>query len=145
MKKNLNRHLTRKLLLQAIYQWKLTGLEYQELLQQFEYKFDKIDVGYFKQALADILEFHNILLDEQAKHSNINVVSQEIIVQSILFISVYELKYKKDIPYKVVLNEALELSKEYGSKESYKFVNGLLDKLAQELRADEIKRHTETS
>ena len=139
MKKKPNRRLTRKLLLQAVYQWILTKQEYTELLEQFSDRFHGIDDIYFKQVLQDIILSHKNLLDEQQKYSDMNLPLQEIIVQAILFISIYELKYRKEIPYRVVLNEALELSKEYGSEESYKFVNGLLDKVAQELRLNEFK------
>ncbi|NQY43203.1 MAG: transcription antitermination factor NusB [Legionellales bacterium] len=139
MKKKPNRRLTRKLLLQAVYQWILTQLEYEELLKQFIDRFQGIDVTYFKQVLQEIILSHKDLMSEQEKYSNISLPLQEIIVQAILFISIYELKYRKEIPYRVVLNEALELSKEYGSEESYKFVNGLLDKIAHELRVNEFE------
>lgn len=137
---SISRHVTRQLLVQAIYKWQLTGVEYHELIKEFDSHFSGIDDIYFKEVLMNILNKYNALCDTQRKVSNIEPESQEMIVRTILLISTYELEYRKEIPYKVVLNEALELSKEYGSKESYKFVNGVLDKLAQECRPNESTR-----
>ena len=145
MKTNLNiaaRRRARRLVLQALYQWTLAQTDLEEIEQQFfslKLK-DEVDIAYFHELLFNIPK--NIETIDQAflpyldrKISELNPI--ELIS---IRMGVYELLYREDIPYKVVINEALELNKIYGAVEGYKYVNGILDKVAQSVRAAEVER-----
>lgn len=139
------RKKARELVLQALYQWQLTGIELAELLVEFLHDNDqaKFDVDYFNQILAgvfkqidDIDQLIKPILDRDIDALN-------PVELAVLRLSVYELNYRVDIPYRVVINEALELTKRYGSNEGHKYVNGVLDKLAKTCRAAEFKTSKE--
>lgn len=133
------RHKAREAALQALYQWlmadeNLTTIEMQFLVHASAKKIDQI---YFRELLHNI-PMHLEKIEKQFE-SVIALPKAELdpIELTILRISVYELLFRKDIPYKVIINEALELTKKFGSVEGYKFVNGVLDKVAKALRAEE--------
>ena len=139
------RHKARNIILQALYQWHLTKLPYDEITEQFCETADRreVDLLYFQVALSGIiksvLDIDSLIqkaLDRQIKQL-------DPITISILRLSGYELMYQKDIPFKSVINEALLLAKTFGAEDSYKYVNGVLDKLALELREKEIGENNE--
>lgn len=135
------RHRSRELLLQALYQWQLTQNEVTEVERQFEEyaSMSSADKDYFQNCLyaitkqADALDqLFSPFLDRPMKDLN-------PVELSILRLACYELQERFDVPYKVVINEALELAKSYGSEDGFKFVNAVLDKVALQTRAQEIK------
>lgn len=135
------RHRSRKLVLQAIYQWQMTDHKPLDLEMQFREvnDFSKIDEAYFSTLLNGIInkviEIDAIIepiLDR--KISDLNPVEL-----AVLRLATFELKNEFDVPYKVVINEALELAKTFGAEEGYKYVNAVLDKLAIGLRPLEFK------
>lgn len=135
------RHKARCLAVQAIYQWELTKIPIDALQQQFLSNFNpkKTDKEYFLSLTNGVVkDFENIdkimlpFLDR--KINELNKVEL-----TILRLAIFELKERLDVPYKVVLNEALELAKTYGAEDGHKYVNGILDKVAQKLRTVEIK------
>jgi len=133
------RKKARQFALQALYQWRLSGNELSEIEAQYaENKyFKKADTEYFNELLygipnhVDVLDAHMIdVLDRSIEELN-------PVELTALRIAIYELEHRPEIPYRVVINEALELTKMFGSIEGYKFVNGVLDKVAKVLRKDE--------
>lgn len=136
------RQRARRLLVQALYQWQMTGNNINDIELQFlshEENCKKLDIDYFRELLRAIPESVDTiealfvpLLDRPLK----NIDPIEL---SILRLSCYELAERIDIPYRVVINEALELAKLYGAEESYKYVNGILDRLAKTVRPIEVQ------
>jgi len=131
----------RKKAMQALYQWSMAGNDLNEIEVQFhdEQNMEKVDQDYFHELLHKVPE----LVDELDKliepHLDRDSDRLDPIEQSILRLSTYEMKNRLDVPYKVVLNESIVLAKTFGSDTSHKFVNGVLDKLAKELRSVEIQ------
>jgi len=139
--KPLMRHKARVRVLQALYEWLIAQNNPNdvELHILTECKSDKIDLHYFKELFHGIVkEIENLdpcfipYLDRPIKELS----PIELLV---LRIAVYEFKFRPDIPYRVVINEALELTKKFGSIEGFKYVNGVLDKVAKDIRKDEMK------
>jgi N utilization substance protein B len=123
------------LLIKALYQWQLAGHDLGELEKQFRAlpDFERCDGEYFTQLLALVLE-HVAALDEViARHAARGLDQLDAVGRAILLLAIAELKYRDDVPTKVVINEGVELAKRYGAAESFKFVNAVLDKSAREL------------
>lgn len=133
------RHQTRAVLLQALYQWHLADATWDEIYVQFKDRHFKkdIDFSYFKEVLSGIMTDVVTIDQTIAKGLDRTLEDLDPIVVSVLRLSTYELMYKKEIPFRVVINEALLLTKEFGTDEGYKYVNGVLDKLADSLRKEE--------
>ncbi len=127
--------------LQAMYQWQLANPPLADIETEFlRYRVDrKIDLDYFKELLYGVPE-HQATLDRDMQ-PYLGRLLQEIdpIELAVLRIAVYELSHRPDVPYRVIINEALELSKKFGSVDGYKFVNGVLDRVAKKKRIHEIK------
>lgn len=135
------RKKARRYAVQGIYQWHLSGNPIKDIELQFLETINakKVDIEYFQDILVNTLsgipEIDDLLTPILDRAFNeVNPVEL-----SILRLACYELKSRIDIPYKVVINEALELTKTFGASEGHKFVNGVLDKLARQLRKMEIK------
>lgn len=132
------RSRARRLALQALYQWQLTALDNDELVRQFKGAegFDKVDQEYFYELLSQTVN-HIEAIDEALAPCLSRVIDQvDPVERAILRIAAYELMYRKDIPFKVILNEAITLTKKFGAEKAHAFVNGVLDKLAHKVRAD---------
>jgi len=135
------RHNARGLVLQALYQVMFSGSTVEEVEVQFlaEQNLRKVDVEYFKLLLegvsngaADLDQIMTPYLDRPFEQLN----AIELIV---LRMAVFELKNCLDVPYRVVINEAVELAKKFGAAEGHKYVNGIVDKVARDLRQTEMK------
>ena len=135
------RFYTRQLLLQALYQWLLSQVSLEDLLQQFENKYlsNRADSQYFEICILNIMENIQKIDDTIKLFLDREIHVLDPIVMSVMRLSIYELIYQLDIPYRVVINEALELTKLFGASESYKYVNSVLDRAALQLRATEIR------
>lgn len=139
MSKTNSRHQARRLVMQALYQQHFTSDDYIELAKQFvndEPRFPT-DFDYFQLLLRQVIDNQqqidaafSPLLDR--KIDDLNPVEL-----AILRLSTAEFCFHQDIPYKVVINEALELAKGYGAEQSFKYINAILDKLSKKLRAVE--------
>lgn len=134
------RHNARRYAIQAMYQWQIAGTPLNDIESDF-IKFHiekKIDMDYFKLLLHAIPE-HQTELDLTMK-PYLGRMLEEIdpIELAVLRLGTYELVHRIDIPYRVVINEALELTKQFGSIEGFKFVNGVLDRVARKTRTTEI-------
>jgi len=136
------RHRARRLALQALYQWLLSGNNLQDIeIESHRFNnMQKIDVSYFHELLYDIpkqLPQIDALFEPYLDRSIHELNPIEL---TVLRIASYELSFRPDIPYRVVLNEALELAKSFGAEEGYKYVNAVLDKVCRKLRVVEMKQ-----
>lgn len=133
--------MARQRLLQALYQWQHTGQDVHEIEVQFltEQEMGKVEVPYFRELLHKILESVEQLDAEIEPLLDRPMAQVDPVEKAILRIGTYELMHKPEIPYRVAINEGVELAKVYGADQSHKYVNGILDKIAQKLRAVEVK------
>jgi N utilization substance protein B len=136
------RRLARRLALQALYQWHLTALPPIEVEAQFvaNESLDKVDTPYFLELLRNIPK-HIALLDGHMEPLLDRPIADLNPVElTVLRIGLYEIVYRLDVPYKVVIDEGLRLAKAFGTVEGFKYVNAILDKVAKKLRKVEIQR-----
>ncbi len=140
-KNRISRHNARQCALQAIYQWQLSANPIKEIQAQFtQYHGTKnVDLDYFSEVILGV-EKHQQELDS-AIEPFIERPIEDIdpIELAILRIATFELSHRLDVPYRVVINEALELVKRFGSAEGFKFINSILDRAAKVIRKDEMK------
>lgn len=141
--KNL-RHSAREYALQAIYQWQLSDTPMQEIEVEFikNHITTKTDMEYFREIIHGVYKCHHELDNHSAAFLERPINEVDPIELAILRIAVYELARRPDVPYRVVINEGLELVKKFGSIEGYKFINSILDRVARSLRATEITQKT---
>lgn len=134
------RRKARALAVQAIYSWQMTNnpVEQIELSIATSNNMEKVDMGYFQELLRAVVNDTDEL-DLKIK-PYLGRLPEELdpVEKAILRLSTYELIKRIDVPYKVVINEAIELAKSFGAEESHKFVNGVLDKAIKTLRKDEL-------
>lgn len=133
------RKKARRYAVQGIYQWHLSGNAIKEIELQFLESINakKVDVEYFREVLVKSLAGITEIDDLIAPVLERPIEEVNPVELAILRLSCYELKFRLDVPFKVVINEALELTKTFGASEGHKFVNGVLDKLAKQLRTVE--------
>jgi N utilization substance protein B len=141
------RHFAREYALQAMYQWQLTQMPTSDIEAEFlTYQIrKKIDMDYFKELLHNIPAHHEALDKHMVPFLSRPIDELDPVELAILRLSIYELAHRLDIPYRVIINEALELAKKFGSIEGYKFVNGILDHIARQLRTHEMSTEKKTS
>ncbi len=135
------RHKARYHALQSLYQVLFTEHEADEVINQHleEINPKKVDASYFRQLVEGVLSSLDKLDNEFKPFLSRDLSELTPIELCVLRLATYELKECLDVPYRVVINEALELNKVFGTEEGFKFVNGVLDKVAKKLRATEIK------
>ena len=135
------RHLARELLVKALYQWQLAGHSIAEISAQVaaHEDFERSDGDYFGQLLAVTIENVPALDLIIARQAARGIEQLDAVGRAILLLGLAELKFRDDVPSKVVINEGVELAKRYGATDSYKFVNAVLDKSSRELRAAPAK------
>lgn len=134
------RRRAREFALQGIYQWLLSGNTVPMIEAHIEQVsgFDKADPELFRGLLHGTLENVETLQAEFAPYIHREVHELSPVEHAILLLGTHELRHSVDIPYRVVINEAIELAKSYGGTDGHRFVNGVLDKLAAHLRGDEM-------
>ncbi|HYA38248.1 MAG TPA: transcription antitermination factor NusB [Candidatus Methylomirabilis sp.] len=136
-----SRHKARRAAVQALYQWQLTQQAPGEIENHFilDHEMDDIDVDYFHHLVREIpLHIHE-LDDHITPHLDRRVNDVDPVELACLRIGTYEFEFHPEIPYKVILNEAVELAKTFGAEHGHKYVNAILDKVAEGLRASEIR------
>ena len=135
------RRKARRLIMQALYQWQIAKTEPRVIEAEFRQENPgKIDWDYFSEVFLEI--------PRQVDHLNAHlkplldraVDALDPVERALLYLGTYELAYRIDVPFKVVINEAVELAKVFGATDSHKYVNGVLDKLAAILRPLERKK-----
>lgn len=133
------RRNARRLALQAIYQWQITAQSLSELQLQFQHdeKISQADEAYFHDLIKAITQQYDLLDKELQPHLDRSMSELDPIEHAILRIGAYELTQRLEVPYRVILNEAVELAKLFGADDGFKYVNGILDKLASKVRITE--------
>ncbi len=131
----------RKAAVQALYQWQMTGQNLSEIERQFleEERLKDAQRNYFTELFYGVPK--NLEAIDQALSEFVDrpVDNIDPVERAILRIGAYELLNRLDMPYKVVLNESINLAKYFGADGSHRYVNGILDKIAQQKRAIEIQ------
>ena len=133
------RSLARKLAMQALYQWQMTGQSAAELRNQYaaEEGYSDCDGEYFQELVNVITEGAAALDAELGSLIDRPVAQLDPVERAVLLIGLHELGQRLDVPYRVVINEGVELAKRFGATEGHKFVNAVLDRAARRLRAAE--------
>jgi transcription antitermination protein NusB len=133
------RTVARKLALQALYRWQLNSCEWQDLVNEFATDPDmpRADTDYFRTLISGICAGREELdtaltplLDRQPAHL-------DPIEHAVLLIGGYELRHRPDVPFRVVINEAVSLARRFGATDGHKYINGVLDRAAHLWRAQE--------
>ncbi|RUR10973.1 transcription antitermination factor NusB [Legionella sp. km772] len=142
MEKNLisGKRKARKFALQALYQWLMSGSELHEIEAQFRTinNMDKVDTDYFCRLLYGVPEHVQDLEEKLVPYLDREITGLNPIELTVLRIGAFELLHCPEVPYKVVLDESISLTKEFGSQDGYRYVNGVLNNLATEVRSIEI-------
>ena len=135
-----DRTRARRYALQALYEWQVSGNSPRDIEQQFliEHQSRNFDRAYFHELLIDLskqVEELDVLISPLSERPFNEV---DLVEKAILRLGCYELKNRMDIPYRVVINEAIELAKTFGADQAHRFINGTMDKLAENLRKVEV-------
>lgn len=135
------RRMARHYGMQALYQWQMAGASLNAIEVEFRTDNDMKNV--------DVEYFHDLLHNVPRHLSELEALFQPFLVErsleeldpvtlALLRLACYELRFRIDVPYKVVINEAVSLAKKFGAEDSHKFINGVLDKVAAKVRAAEF-------
>jgi transcription antitermination protein NusB len=130
----------RRCAVQALYQWQIAGQDPRDILTEFvaERELVKVDMDYFTVLVSEIpAQFDQLQADLQCRLDR-EWKKLDPVERSILLIGAYEMRNCPEIPYRVVINEGVELCKMFGTVEGHRYVNGVLDKLARDQRTPEI-------
>ena len=140
MSKTKVKQKARKLLVQALYSWELGGVDLQTIEVNFHTENDmsKVDSDLFKRVLFDVPK--NLKKIDEAYESYLDREQDQLdpVSRAILRIATYELLFSIEVPYKVAINEGVNLAKTFGPTDAYKFINGVLDRVAAQSRTLEI-------
>jgi N utilization substance protein B len=133
------RSKARRFLLQAMYQAELTDEDYSSVADPFiaDHNMKRADLTYFREILNGLQVKYDRLRFCIAAKLDRDFAELDPIEKSILLLGAYELIARIDIPYRVVINEGVELAKSFGATESYKLVNSVLDALSKDIRRTE--------
>jgi N utilization substance protein B len=136
---NQQRSRSRRLAVQALYQWILNTSSSDELIAQFEQDNSMHEHGgeYFRDIVSQTIAMNADLDAIIAEQADRDIARLDPVEHAILLIGVYELKSRLDVPYRVVINEAVRLSKKFGAADGYKYVNAVLDGASFVLRKEE--------
>ncbi|CAN7488872.1 transcription antitermination factor NusB [Massilia sp. LjRoot122] len=134
------RHRAREFALQGLYQWLLNNEPARTVVTNIRgaHGFEKADAEFFSELLNGAIATSVELREAIAPLIDRSVAELSPIEHGVLLLGAYELKNHPEIPYRVVINEAVELTKSFGGIDGHKYVNGVLDKLASTLRPDEV-------
>ncbi|WJF90915.1 transcription antitermination factor NusB [Paraburkholderia bonniea] len=135
------RRRSRELATQGLYQWLLSGSTGSEIDAQLRgaQGFDKADHAHLDTVLHGVIRDAATLSADLAPCLDRPIEQLSPVERAVLLVATFELKNHVDIPYRVVINEAVELTKTFGGADGYKYVNGVLDKLSARLRAAETQ------
>ena len=130
------RRRARRRALQALYQWHLTGQDVGEILAQFreEQDFSNVDTELFATLVRKITVGQAEIDEKIAPYIERPLKQLDVIEHIILSIGVYELMNSIEVPHQVVIDEAINLAKQFGAEQGHSFINGALDKAAKVLR-----------
>lgn len=133
------RRRARDLLVQALYQMQITGHELRELRSQFKQRaeYARVDQRYFDVALTAICEDIDSIENGISEFADRPIEQLDPVERGILLLGYHELNSMPDVPYRVVINEAVNLAKRFGAEDGHKYINALLDRLSKKLRSAE--------
>lgn len=132
------RSRARELIVQTLYQRQITGHDVVELLRQFHDRpdYERVDKSYYDEVLKAICATTDSIEEGIDTVADRPLSQLDPVERSILMLGYYELKSMPDVPYKVVINESVNLAKRFGAIDGHKYVNALLDRLAKDLRPE---------
>lgn len=137
-----HRRKARHYAMQALYQWQMASSAINRIEVEFfaDNDMSKVDTTYFRELLHKVPEHLSEIEALYTPYLTERSTSElDPVTQSLLRLATYELAHRIDVPYKVVINESVALAKKFGATDSHKFINGVLDKVAAEVRAVEVK------
>lgn len=136
------RRRARELAMQGIYQWRVSGNDPADIEKQMlaEKNLGRFDKPMFSLLLRGALAKHETIAEQLAPHLDRAMLELSPVEFAILMLGGFELTNLPDVPYKVVINEAVELAKTFGGTDGHKYVNGVLDKLAPQVRTAEFAK-----
>ncbi|WP_455380875.1 transcription antitermination factor NusB [Acidihalobacter prosperus] len=139
---NRARHAARRLAIQSLYQWQMTGDYPKDILAQFqdERPLGDADVAYFRELLMGVPEHLQAIDEAVSPYLDRPLERVDPVERAILRVAIYEMMQCIDVPYRVVINEAVDLAKVFGAEQGHRFVNGVLDKAVRKLRIAETGR-----
>lgn len=134
------RHNARSFAIQAIYEWLVSGNDAASIKAHFleDYNFNKTDLAYFSELLNGVTTNTETLDNYMLQYLDRPINKLDLIELCILRMAIYELDKRLDVPYRVVINEAVELAKKFGVTDGHKYVNSILDQVAKDIRNNEI-------
>ena len=137
------RSRARRRALQAVYQWQMTGQETNNILMQFRQAqdFTGVDVEFFEQLLRGVASEAEALDAVLQPYLDRPMAEVDVMERVVLRMGAWELLHCPEVPYKVVLDEAVDLAHRFGSEQGHSYVNAVLDKAAKKLRAVEVGMH----
>ena len=126
--------------MQALYQWHMAGASLSVIEAEFrsDYDFSHVDLEYFQALLHGVPACVDELEATLEPLLDRKLDELDPIERTLLRMGIFELKERIDVPYKVVINEAVALTKKFGATDGHKYINGVLDKAARQLRKAEI-------
>ncbi|HUA80394.1 MAG TPA: transcription antitermination factor NusB [Dyella sp.] len=133
------RSRARRRALQAVYAWQMSGSAMNAVIEQFRHEQDMevADLEYFEDLLRGVEKNLDVLDEALKPYIDRDVAQIDPVERAALRLAAYELKYRPDVPYRVIINEAIEVTKRFGADHGHSYVNGVLDKLAAQLRVTE--------
>ncbi len=136
------RSRARRRALQATYAWQVSGTGMRGIIEQFkhEQEMEIADLDYFEDLLVNIEQHCDALDAAISPHLDRSIAAVDPIERAVLRLAAYELIHRLDVPYRVVINEAIETTKRFGADFGHTYVNGVLDKLARAVRGSEYRR-----
>lgn len=131
----------RRSAVQALYQWEMTNSDVEEIISEFlneRSEIKKADAEYFCELVTGTLANMANLINELKPYLDRPIDSLDPVERAVLLVGLYELIYRPELPWRVVVNESVELAKMFGAEQSHKFINGVMDKVAHKIRSVEI-------
>lgn len=130
------RRKARRFAMQALYEWSISGNPVHEIEARYRVENDmhKVDLEYFHELIHEIVKDSDTIDDAFMAHLDRKFHELDPVERAILRIGSYELLRRLDVPYKVVINEGIELAKDFGATDSHRYVNGILDEVAKQHR-----------
>ena len=141
-KKINNRRKSRELVMKSVYRGLVNQIDITQIKKdiQEDPDFIRADQDLYEEMLSGVFKNLDSLKQEIELYIDRSYEELSPIELSIIYFSLYELKYSASVPYKVVINEAVEIAKTFGGADGYKYINGILNKAAKVNRANEVKR-----
>ena len=126
--------------MQALYQWHMAGASLSDIEAEFraDYDFAHVDLEYFQALVHGVPACVDELEETLEPLLDRKLTDLDPIERTLLRMGTFELAHRPDVPYKVVINEAVALTKKFGATDGHKYINGVLDKVARQLRKVEI-------